>query len=107
MDFNSERHGNTAIPSFSSKSRLLKIELPKFNKILLKWPIFIQTFGAQVDGCYQDDWKRQAFLHRCLSTDFKMQLGECLLHPGLYERCLKDIQRKFGKPRVIATPCSS
>ena len=40
-----------------------------------------------------------------LSTEIQMQLGECLLHPGLYERCLQELHRKFGNPRIIATAC--
>ncbi|EFX63047.1 hypothetical protein DAPPUDRAFT_269172, partial [Daphnia pulex] len=101
-----ERHRRTAMPGFRSLSRLPKIELPKFAGDPLKWPMFIQTFGAQVDRCCCDDSERQAFLRNCLSTDIQMQLGECLLHPGLYQRCLQELHRKFGNPRVIATACS-
>jgi hypothetical protein len=68
--------------------------------------MFIQTFGAQVDRCCQDDSERQSFLRTCLSTDIQMQLGECLLHPRSYERCLQELHQKFGNPRVIATDCS-
>ena len=57
--YNIERHGNTAASGFWSFSRLPKIELPKFSGDPMKWPMFIQTFRAQVDGCCQDDSERQ------------------------------------------------
>ncbi|EFX64628.1 hypothetical protein DAPPUDRAFT_266064 [Daphnia pulex] len=53
-----ERHRRTAMPGFRSLSRLPKIELPKFAGDPLKWPMFIQTFGAQVDRCCCDDSER-------------------------------------------------
>ncbi len=81
--YNIERHRSTAAPGFRSFSRLPKIELPKFSGGPMKWPMFIQTFGAQVDRCCQDDSERQSFLRSCISTEIQMQLGECLLHPGL------------------------
>jgi hypothetical protein len=95
---NIERHRSTAAPGFRSFFRLPKIELPKFSGDPMKWPMLIQTFGAQVDRCCQDDSERQSFLRSCLSTEIQMQLGECLLHPGLYERCLQEVHRKFGNP---------
>jgi hypothetical protein len=67
--------------------------------------MFIQTFGAQVDWFWQNDSERQAFLWNCSSTEIQMQLGECLLHPGLYDRCLQELHRKSGNPRFIATAC--
>ena len=93
--YNIERHRRTAASGFRSFSRLPNMELPKFNGDPMKWPMFIQTFGAQVDRCCQDDSERQSFLRSCLSTEIQIQLGECLLHPGLYERCLQELHLKF------------
>jgi len=85
---------------------LPKPKLPFFDGDPIAWPMFIQTFGAQVDRMCNDDSERLALLRSCLSVEIQQELGALLHHPGLYPQCLRTLQHKYGNPRVIAAACS-
>ena len=67
----------------------------------------LEMFGAQVDRCCKDDSERQAFLRSCFSTEIQMQLGECLLHPGLYVfgSCTESLGIRESSQRLSRGRC--
>lgn len=101
-----QHHRSLAPSNARSMARLPKLVLPKFDRDPTHWPMFIQTFGAQVDRVCQDDTERFAVLRICLSIEIQRRLGQSLLHPGLYLIFLRELQRRYGNPRVIAAACS-
>jgi hypothetical protein len=101
--FNIEGYRNTAILGFRSISRL-PIELPKFNRDPLKWPTLTRSLGHKFTVAARMTRRGAVFLRSCLSTDIQIQLGECLLHSGLYERCLRPPENLLTPPEKVPKP---
>ena len=91
---------------YRSAVRLPKAELPKFDGTPLNWPMFIQTFGAQVDRVCSDDSERITLLQSCLSDELQKELSHLLINPINYQQCLVELHRKFGNARMVAAACS-
>lgn len=83
------------------------MELPKFDGSPRQYPLFIQSFKIQVHDACDNDAVRLAHLRNCLSPEIQSHLGEALVNPGLYQFALRELQRKFGNPQIVAQACTT
>jgi len=93
------------LPRSRSRYRPPPLDLPHFDGDPQSWPLFIQTFKIQVHDAVNTDAERIAYLRGCLSPSVQQSIGEALLHPGLYQFALQELQRKHGSPQVISNTC--
>jgi len=77
-------------------------KLPFFDGDPIAWPMFIQTFGAQVDRICKDDSERLAILRSCLSVEIQQELGALLHHTGLYPQCHQSRLQPISDDDFIA-----
>ena len=91
----------------TSAYRPPKLELMKFDGNPLNWPLFIQSFKAQVHDAVSNDAERIAHLNNCLAPEVGAHLGIALRDPGLYRYALQELQATYGSQIVIAKSCSS
>lgn len=96
-----------ADPNAKRNCRPPRTEIPKFNGDATQWPLFIQSFKSQIHDVIDSDAIRLAHLRNSLTPEIQSHLGKALVNPGLYQYALKELQRKFGNPQLIAQALTS
>lgn len=78
-----------------------RVEVPKFDGNPHLWPLFIQSFKAQVHDTGTNDAVRLSLLRGSLSPEIQDHIGEALINPNQYSAALTELQRRFGKSLVV------
>ena len=93
--------GSSQTPSNSTGVKLPKLELPKFNGIILQWNEFCDVFQHSVNKSKISKAEKMSYLKGCLTGSARDVLEGMLLNDANYDGAVQMLKERFGKQERV------
>jgi len=85
-----------------SSTVIPKTSITPFGGDPRAFPMFLSQFKTLVHDIVPGDGQRLAILRELLTPEVRVRFADTLDSPDLYQTVLKDLQRRYGQPHLIA-----
>ncbi|KFD45772.1 hypothetical protein M513_13350 [Trichuris suis] len=87
------------------RSRLPKLEIPRFAGDPMEWPMFSSAFHQSVHSVLNSDADRLCILRELLAPQVRKAMAKYLYDPRQYTQALEVLQRRYGDPQRLVRAC--